>query len=523
MSRKQRITISIVGIVLVALILVGVTYAYFITNIDDNEKEKSIDVQTAVLEITYGDGTGILKNETELIPNATVGTKTFTVTNTGDDLVENYTVYIENVTNELVRPQDLVYTVTCTSYVKSEYESDSSTATKSGTCKGVTKETQFPIGTGTGMGIIVTNSIAEGLVHEYKITLKYLDPNVDQSDDMYKTIEGKINIKNVVQQNPYSDNKNTLAYKIIDNATGLTDEEKEAHWAELSPVTLTVPGVENSTEDESILSVTNDDYGISYYFRGNVDNNYVNFAGLCWRIIRIEGDGSIRMSLANINGVCNTNMTSTSALAPSTSYGYTTDSSGNVIADYEADNGIHKALQTWYNNKGLNNYSDKLKLSKVCLGDITTGYDANGVELTTMEKYNALANNQRVYTETGRRFYGKGDTPNPTLLCGVNGSKTSETRISTYSMDEMALAGATSNRGNSPYFYLFDNAVNTSWTSSYGFDDGATVYAFRLGNSANGASTSITTALFTRPVISLISGTVSNTGNGTLTSPYEIN
>ena len=38
-----------------------------------------------------------------------------------------------------------------------------------------------------------------------------------------------------------------------------------------------------------------DDYGTSYYYRGAVENNYVKFAGFYWRIIRINGDGSLRI------------------------------------------------------------------------------------------------------------------------------------------------------------------------------------------------------------------------------------
>ena len=38
-----------------------------------------------------------------------------------------------------------------------------------------------------------------------------------------------------------------------------------------------------------------DDYGKSYYYRGAVTNNYVKFAGFYWRIIRINGDGSLRI------------------------------------------------------------------------------------------------------------------------------------------------------------------------------------------------------------------------------------
>ena len=41
-----------------------------------------------------------------------------------------------------------------------------------------------------------------------------------------------------------------------------------------------------------------DDYGVSYYYRGNVENNWVKFGGYYWRILRINGDGSIRMLYA---------------------------------------------------------------------------------------------------------------------------------------------------------------------------------------------------------------------------------
>ena len=40
-----------------------------------------------------------------------------------------------------------------------------------------------------------------------------------------------------------------------------------------------------------------DDYGTSWYFRGKQSYNYVNFAGFTWRVVRINGDGSIRLIL----------------------------------------------------------------------------------------------------------------------------------------------------------------------------------------------------------------------------------
>ena len=48
------------------------------------------------------------------------------------------------------------------------------------------------------------------------------------------------------------------------------------------------------TTDEGLF-MSEDDDGASYYYRGAVKNNYVSFAGFIWRIIRRNGDGSVRM------------------------------------------------------------------------------------------------------------------------------------------------------------------------------------------------------------------------------------
>ena len=48
------------------------------------------------------------------------------------------------------------------------------------------------------------------------------------------------------------------------------------------------------SHEKGIFETTDED-GVSYYYRGSVENNYVSFAGFYWRIIRINGNGSIRM------------------------------------------------------------------------------------------------------------------------------------------------------------------------------------------------------------------------------------
>ena len=49
-----------------------------------------------------------------------------------------------------------------------------------------------------------------------------------------------------------------------------------------------------ATTDEGLFMAEDDD-GASYYYRGAVKNNYVSFAGFIWRIIRQNGDGSVRL------------------------------------------------------------------------------------------------------------------------------------------------------------------------------------------------------------------------------------
>ena len=77
--------------------------------------------------------------------------------------------------------------------------------------------------------------------------------------------------------------------------------------------TINSDGTVNVTKEEAtdgyVCSAT-DAYGTSYYYRGNVINNYVKFADKYWRIIRINGDGTFRViydgTSAHTNGESST-------------------------------------------------------------------------------------------------------------------------------------------------------------------------------------------------------------------------
>jgi len=176
MSRKNKIIVSVVGITIVLLALLGITYAYYLTRIQGNTNTNSISITTANLLLKYDDGSGAIVEE-NIMPGVTF-TKTFSVTNEGNAKIDNYVVYLEEVINDLKRTEDLTYTLTCTS--------------TAGDCAGGSGE--YP----KLAGIIATNSIEVGETHNYTLTVIYENlPNTDQSIDMGSRINGYIQIYNL--------------------------------------------------------------------------------------------------------------------------------------------------------------------------------------------------------------------------------------------------------------------------------------------------------------------------------------
>lgn len=82
--------------------------------------------------------------------------------------------------------------------------------------------------------------------------------------------------------NTLLDNKNTLAGRILNDSRIKINND--------------TPDFTVAESEEKGLYKAPDDYGTTYYFRGAQSYNYVSFAGLKWQIVRINGDGSIRLA-----------------------------------------------------------------------------------------------------------------------------------------------------------------------------------------------------------------------------------
>ncbi len=179
MTRNKKITLSITGIILVTLILVGLTYGYYLTTIKGNTNTKSITTSLANLELKYDDGNGIITSS-NLEPGDSV-TKTFSVENTGNKKVVNYTVYLENVINEFIDKNDLKITLKCTS--------------NNGTCNGNTLT--YP----SSDGIIAVNDIEEKEIQTFELKVDFIETNDLQNDNMNKKFEGNVKIIDIKSTN----------------------------------------------------------------------------------------------------------------------------------------------------------------------------------------------------------------------------------------------------------------------------------------------------------------------------------
>ncbi len=202
MNRKQKIIVSVVGITIVLLALLGLTYAYFLTRIQGNTNEKSISVTTADLKLVYGDGNGLIE-ATNIMPGTTLTSKIFTVENTGNSDIDGYYIGFVNMINTLTKNADLVYTLTCESSISGN------------TCNGIDSK-EVP----NTNSYIIENSIKEKEIQTYKLTVEYKETGVDQSDDMGKELSFKVDIfsnKNTIELTGNVINSSKNDYVVINS------------------------------------------------------------------------------------------------------------------------------------------------------------------------------------------------------------------------------------------------------------------------------------------------------------------
>ena len=315
----------------------------------------------------------------------------------------------------------------------------------------------------------------------------------------------------------------------------------------------------NKNTTEALLASTDDDYGTTYYFRGAVKNNYVQFANKCWRIVRINGDGSVKLVLHNDNTsnasspCASSNNSTTAAFARYSGSSYISAFNSNYndnaymgfmygatgASDYASTHAntnkstILTNLETWYTNN-LSSYESKLADTIWCNDKSTFTTYTSGSTWGTGLGYGTKQTGYGAFN----RIYG-GDVTSyasPSLICPndnnggklskftvddtINGNGDLTYKIGLLTADEIAFAGSiayTYNRST----YLQENTGTTWWWSlSPDYFSGSYARVWRVGSGAL-SNSGVDYRNGLRPVISLISST-NVTGDGTSENPYVV-
>lgn len=262
----------------------------------------------------------------------------------------------------------------------------------------------------------------------------------------------------VIQIGEKNDENNTFADVIIANN-------------KLNETSLTKNG-ESATLDEGFLKST-DDLGVAYYFRGAVSNNNVKFADKNWKIVKINGDGSVKLVLD----------------------GTIEELNKYYESEFSFENSkISESLNNWY-NVNLKDYSDYIAYYKFC-NDIVTEEES-----TNYIGYSRIITNKI-----------------PMYVC--LGNKVN-TKIGLLTADEVSMAGASTNENKS--FYLYNENIKTAYYLMTGAEyKNGTYYPFLVNTDGSIITNTAGNLLRSiRPVINIIKN-AKITGNGSSETPYEI-
>ena len=551
---QKRQTILVVASLLV--VVLSVTLAYFTAQIIG--KGKDVSVSSADLKIIFTDSDGAISGSN--IEPGWSDTKTFTIENKSNETYK-YNIVIQDLVNTFVTNGYLQYKITSTNggYNMTEF-------------KDVPKSE-----TATDKILAYSVSIPVGVTQSYTVEFIYKnDESVDQSEDMGKTLSGKLFITEGTEE-PVT----LLSQLLVDNPTRSTRSNNNNGTNDFAtPLTTTTKGT-LFTSTESIAGSTPKEV---YYYAGNTTNNWVKFgkyqkdlikyrgyysttgtsyeeystmdectsassynkncteykyanAGddIYWRIIRTNADGSIRLLYAGTspdttNGNIGESLfNSSSNSSKYVGYKYGEDTSLDTIRNNTTDSTIKTYVDNWYKNN-LINYTKYLSTSAVYCNDRNEG---TGQTYSASSEFN-LAPYYRMDLDT------KGEKANPSYNCTDirdafsvdNTSAKLDYPVSLMTADEIAFAGGVAYQTMStPYAWFISNSAGTQVSSSWWslspirlivvFGPVAGVWHWysgsaRLDNIGVGDTNAV------RPVISLKTCTLWTSGNGAPETPYEI-
>ena len=515
--KKKQKKVMIYILVISLICVVGVSYAFFTAGMS-SETSTTVRADAGTMKITYDGGKDI--NLAGIYPKDDVwSTKTITVTGNNTTDAEMYYKLTLVVDSNTFKTDDPL-----------QYELVSTNTSTNGKIIPNISKTNI---TGTSIELGSGHfKKANNAKHTYLLKIYYPKKSTSQNANQGAAFSAHVEITSA--KAPTAPTVSNLAEAIRANNEVQTP--------------LTTPGAAISTADEALLASAEDDNGTSYYFRGAVKNNYVEFANKCWRIVRVGGDDSVKLILHNDNtkkvaNPCDAANNSTSAAFArysGTTYTSAFNSSHNDNAyvgfkygtagasDYATTHAntnnstILTNLETWYNNN-LKTYAD-------AIADTVWCNDKTNVEDKTYNPWSYGGNATGLGYGTNKTYYGAtqrlvstsgsaGGT-GPSLKCNGELSKITS-KIGLITVDELAFAGYAYELQNTTT-YLQENATNTYWWSLSPLDFNlGSAGVWNVGEGSFGRSSAGST-LEVRPSISIVSSATISGGFGTSEDPYVV-
>ena len=270
--KNKKIIILIILILISILTLIGSSYAL----LSKTFTSKKLSVEVGTLKVDFTEGNAItMDNAMPMTDENGMNTTPYTFTITNSGTIDSY----YTISNE----EDINNTLD-TTYLKYKLVSND------GYDSGIKRLKD--IGTGT-YRIVDERSLVKNKSTTYKL---YLWIASDAGND----IQNKIYKSKIIVNS--TSNKTLDTYCLDNGFTKLSDcmlvmnnHEATTDIAKTNIKAKGTPDFSKTATTDEGLFMAEDDEGESYYYRGAVKNNYVSFAGFTWRIIRRNGDGSVRM------------------------------------------------------------------------------------------------------------------------------------------------------------------------------------------------------------------------------------
>ena len=331
--------------------------------------------------------------------------------------------------------------------------------------------------------------------------------------------DGKVIVKNVTSNTTC--NINVSYMKLYDKL--LADKSTRLTRTDFSTVL--------TTDNTNTLYTSTEDSKTVYYFAGNATDNWVQFGGYYWRIIRTNSDGGVRLLYHGTSTTAENAYIGESAFNNSynniayVSYMYgSTGSIANARTNQTNSSTIKTAIDNWYKDNLNTNYGKYISTTAVYCNDRSV---TNGT-YSTSSSFDYAACTRL------------GSNKTPSYDCSVTEDKfTVDTStgngkltypIALMTADEVSFAGGLWGT-NAQTWYYYNSAKGSStgeqwwWLLSPASGNGSYAYVFFVVGSSNPgflSSTYVSHTYGVRPAVSLKSCVKTSGGDGSASAPYTI-